>query len=223
MSKMTAIYRLLFAASILAIGFAAKAQISTFDSVDDGWTVTSFANPNANDFSIVSSSSVVYNASGGNGGGYISKTDPDTGDFYFIAPNAFLGNKAGATTLSYDLIYAGTPDYQTHDVILVGTAKKLIYRANPNIVPGPNWSSFTVTLSPASTWLNGIGGPAATATDFAEVLGNLQGLYIKGEYTSGVVETTGLDNVRLEPVPEPASIAVIGFGLAMLVRRKLRS
>lgn len=222
MSKMTGTYRLLFAASMLAGGIVAQAQISTFDANDEGWTVTSFTNPNANDFSIMSSSGVTYNAAGGNGGGYVSKTDPDSGDFYFIASTAFLGNRSGATSLSYDLNYIGTAEYQTHDVVLVGTAKKLIYRANPDIVPGTNWSTFTVSLSPAATWLNGIGGPAATASDFAEVLGNLQGLYIKGEYTSGVIETTGLDNVRLEPVPEPASIAVIGFGLAMLARRKRR-
>jgi hypothetical protein len=204
----------------LTLGAVSNAQIISFDTNDEDWTFTSFAGPSLNDFSVQSTGAVNYNASGGNTGGYISKTDPDNGDFYFIAPSAFLGNKSGATTLSYDIIYNGTVDYQTHDVILVGTTKKLIYRANPNIVPNANWSSITVSLSPASTWLNGIGGPAASATAFSDVLSNLQGIYIKGEYTNGVTETAGLDNVRFDPVPEPASIAAIGLGLAMLARRK---
>lgn len=219
---MTASLRFAFATSLITGATLANAQISSFDANDEGWTVTSFNNPNANDFGVMSTSGVTFNATGGNGGGYVSKLDPDTGDFYFIAPTQFLGNRSGSTTLLYDLIYNGTADYQTHDVVLVGTAKRLIYRANPDIVPGANWATFTVSLSPASTWLNGIGGPAATATDFAEVLSNLQGLYIKGEYTSGVVETTGLDNVRLEPVPEPASIAAVGVGLLALLRRRKR-
>ena len=210
--------RLTTLAAILVTCAVTNAQFSTFNANDEGWTVTSFTNPAANDFSVVSSGAVNYNAAGGNGGGYISKTDPDTGDFYFIAPTAFLGNQSGANLLTYDIIYNGTVDYQTHDVVLAGTAKKLIYRANPNIVPGTNWSSISVSLTPASTWLNGVGGPAATVTDFAEVLGNLQGIYIKGEYTVGVTETTGLDNIHL--VPEPASIAAIGLGLALLTRRK---
>ena len=213
-------YRSIFIASTLAIGAIANAQLSSFSVNDEGWTVTSFTNPNANDFSVMSSSGVTYNSAGGNGGGYVSKLDPDSGDFYFIAPTAFLGNKSGAMTLSYDLIYNGTVDYQTHDVVLVGTAKKLIYRANPNIVPNANWSSVSVSLTPASTWLNGIGGPAATATDFAEVLGNLQGIYIKGEYTNGVVETTGLANVNLNSVPWPSTIAALGLGLVCLIRRR---
>lgn len=212
--------RLVFAASLLSLGAIASAQISSFDTNDEGWIIDSFTNPAGNDFSILSTSAVVYNAAGGNSGGYISKTDPDSGDFYFIAPSAFLGNKSGATTLSYDIIYNGTVDYQTHDVVLVGTAKKLIYHANPNIVPNANWSSISVSLSPASTWLNGIGGPAATASDFSEVLGNLQGIYIKGEYTVGVTETTGLDNVHLDPVPEPASIVATGLGAFLFAKRK---
>ena len=206
--------------SILTLVATGIAQVSSFDANDEGWTFTSFSNPAANDFSVVNSGAVTYNATGGNSGGYISKTDPDSGDFYFIVPSAFLGNKTGATTLSYDIIYNGTVDYQTHDVVLVGTAKKLIYRANPDIVPNANWSSISVSLSPASTWLNGIGGPAATVADFTEVLGNLQGIYIKGEYTNGVTETTGIDNVRLDPVPEPASIAAIGLGLVFLAKRR---
>lgn len=208
--------------SLLAFGAGANAQVSAFDVNDEGWTVTSFTNPAAGDFSIVSSSAPTYNSTGGNGSGFISKQDPDTGDFYFIAPSAFLGDKSVATSLSYDLIYNGTVDYQTFDVVLRSASKMLIYRANPDIVPGANWSTVSVSLAPSSSWKNGVGGPLATATDFSDVLGNLTGLYIKGEYTSGVIEITGLDNVNLQPVPEPATLLALGLGVLAIARKRRR-
>jgi Laminin B (Domain IV)/PEP-CTERM motif len=201
-------------------GSLANAQLSTFDANDEGWTVTSFTNSGTGDFSTFSSSGVIYNAAGGNGGGYVSKLDPDTGDFYFSAPTSFLGNQSGAIGFNYDLKYDSTVDYQTFDVVMRSATKTLVYRSNPNTVPSPNWSSFSVSFSPAATWTVGVGGSVATAADFSDVLGNLSGFYIKGEYTAGVVETTGLDNVNL--VPEPTTffgLAVLACGVAFRRRR----
>jgi hypothetical protein len=44
-------------------------------------------------------------------------------------------------------------------------------------------------------------GALATAADFGNVLGNLSGFFIRGEYPTGLIETPGLDNVPLTGVP----------------------
>ena len=45
---------------------------------------------------------------------------------------------------------------------------------------------------------------------------DLQRLRIRGEYISGVVETTALDNVAITAVPEPASWALMLSGVALV-------
>jgi hypothetical protein len=50
------------------------------------------------------------------------------------------------------------------------------------------------------------------------VLGNLSGLFIRGEYSNGGVGTEfgGLDNVRLRTVPEPSSFMLAATALVIL-------
>src|SRR5882757_10615082 len=84
---------------------ASAAAISTFDTDAENWSVVSFTNPNAGDFSVLGTTAPTYNATGGNPGGFISTVDPDSGDFMFGAPSKFLGNQTGAGSLSYDLNY----------------------------------------------------------------------------------------------------------------------
>src|SRR5262249_40420273 len=88
----------------------------------------------------------------------------------------------------------------------------------------------SIAFAPSSSWHVGTNnGPLATATDFQTVLGNLSGLFIRGEYSVGLVEEPGLDNVRLigpSPVPEPSSFLLFGSVLlpvAVLIARRERA
>jgi hypothetical protein len=70
-------------------------------------------------------------------------------------------------------------------------------------------------------------GALATAADFGNVLGNLSGLFIRGEYTTGLVESPGLDNVRLAgvsaSVPEPSALAMMALaGVTIVLYRRSR-
>jgi hypothetical protein len=61
--------------------------------------------------------------------------------------------------------------------------------------------------------------------DFGNVLGNLSGLFIRGEYTTGLIETPGLDNVNLAgvtaPVPEPSTLAMLAIaGVTVVMFRR---
>ncbi len=204
----------------LCLGQPAQAGvISTFNTNNEGWTIVSFGDLSVNNYSIMSTNTPTYFSTGGNPGGYIaSLTDPDSGDFTFAAPAAFLGNQSSAfgTSLSYDLTYGNTVNYQTSDVMLVGNGMRLLWQSNPPFVPSAAWSTVNVSLAPSSQWnLNSTTGPLATASDFQSVLGNLTGLFIRGEYAGGP-DHTGLDNVQfgsnVAAVPEPSSLTLLGLG-----------
>jgi hypothetical protein len=205
--------------------------ISAFSTDDEGWKVVSFENLTTDNFSIVATYTPTLNLTGGNPGGYISTTDQDNGDLTFSAPAKFLGNVSGATGLSYDLIYpVGAINYQPTDVILMGNGETLLWKSSPDIVPGPSWMSVNLAFVPSAEWHVGTSsGALATAADFGNVLSNLSGLFIRGEYTTGLTETPGLDNVRLagvSAVPEPNTLAMmtlagVTIGVALCGRMAL--
>lgn len=205
----------------LSSPFARGDFVSSFGSGIEGWQVVSFQNLTTDTFTPVATYAPTFHSTGGNPGGYISTTDQDDGDLTFAAPAGFLGNVSGATGLSYDLIYpVGAIDYQPTDVILMGNGLTLLWKSSPNIVPGPSWTSVSLNFVPSTAWHVGTSnGALATAADFASVLGNLSGLFIRGEFTIGLIESPGLDNVRLAgvsaaAVPEPGSFVLLCTGLA---------
>jgi hypothetical protein len=95
----------------------------------------------------------------------------------------------------------------------MGNGETLLWKSSPDIVPGPSWMSVNLAFVPSGEWHVGTSsGALATAADFGNVLGNLSGLFIRGEYTTGLTETPGLDNVRLagvSAVPEPSALAMM--------------
>ena len=196
---------------------ASAAAISTFDTDSENWSVVSFTNPNAGDFSVLSTNAPTFHATGGNPGGFISTVDPDNGDFMFSAPAKFLGNQSGAGSLSYDLNYpVGNLDYKPVDIMLTDGATRLLWLSNPTPSLGPSFTHVAVGLAPSANWhIGSNSGATPTAGDFQAVLSNLTGLFISGEYTAGLIETPGLDNVRLS-VPEPASVILAAVGLVAL-------
>jgi hypothetical protein len=202
--------------------------ISDFSTGDGGWKVVSFENLTTDDFKIVAIYTPSFNAMGGNPGGYISTIDQDNGDLTFSAPGKFLGNVSGATGLSYDLIYpVGIINYQPTDVILMGNGETLLWKSNPDIIPGPAWMSVNLDFIPSTEWHVGTSnGALATASDFSAVLRNLSGLFIRGEYSTGLTETPGLDNVILAgvspAVPEPSTLmmALIASVTVVIFQRK---
>jgi hypothetical protein len=207
----------------LNLTFARGDIVSNFSTGDEGWKVVSFENLTTDNFSIVATYTPDFKLTGGNPGGYISTTDQDDGDLTFSAPAKFLGNASGATGLSYDLIYpVGSINYQPTDVILMGNSETLLWKSSPDIVPGPSWMSVSLDFVPSLDWHVGTSnGTLATGADFSNVLGNLSGLFIRGEYTTGLMETPGLDNVRLAgvsaAVPEPSALAMLAIASVTVV------
>ncbi|MEI8572002.1 PEP-CTERM sorting domain-containing protein [Methylomonas sp. LW13] len=198
---------------------------SSFDVDSENWQIVSFADFSQNNYSIIGQYQPSYVSGGGNRGNYLAANDPDGGDFTFSAPAAFLGAQTSATGLSYDLTYRdGDVNWQTTDVMLVGNGQRLLWKRDPNIVPNSGWTHIVLNFAPSSEWrLDTTDGVFASQSDFHNVLSDLSGLYIHGEYTNGIFETAGLDNVVLQTVPLPGAFWLFGVGFAGFWSRIRRS
>lgn len=210
-------------AATLALVMVAPASALTlagsgFDSGTDGW----FAINGARGFSWIANG-------GDDGGGYVSAADRDGQTlWFFAAPSAYLGNQMAAYggSLSFALksdsnsAPLATPYADVH--LLGANGLRLAYASG--VTPGADWTHYSIALVADGQWhVGALDGPAATAADFAAVLGDLQALRIRGDYRQAV-ETTGLDAVVLSaaPVPEPGSALMLlsGLLLAPLLRRR---
>jgi hypothetical protein len=165
---------------------------STFDVNADGWSVRSFSA----DLCVVSSDFPVdFSSGGGNPGGCVFAIDPDDAWFVFNAPSKFLGDIGWAYegSIAFDrLAEPGPLDDGAFDVILSGAGLLLKYDTQP---PQTAWTRETVGLVEGPGW-TACNGSSPTATEFLSVLHDLDGLYVLGEYRSGV-ECCWLDNVVL--------------------------
>ncbi len=202
------------------------AAFSTFDTGTQGWGVISFANVTVNNFSIIGTYSPTFVSVAGNPGGYIFTGDPDSGDYAFSAPSEYLGNQSSSigATITYDLTHTGEINLQGADVILEGGGLRLVWQSNPELLPTEAWQTVSFVLGPTPGWhVSAMDGAAATTADFENVLANVTGFYIRGEYTFGS-ESAGLDNVRFDSVPEPksAAAAFLCFGFGLLSIRQLK-
>jgi len=162
---------------------------STFDDGVQGWTVTG----DAQDGSVAPT----HNAEGGESGGYLSAADDVAGGVWFwAAPDRYLGEKSDyeGGTLSFALTQSATDSgFEARDVVLASGSTELAYRFDSP--PGTDWTVYEVGLSPAG-WTNSETGDPATDEELQLVLGNVETLWIRGEYRTGS-DTGGLDSVVL--------------------------
>lgn len=195
--------------------------VSTFGTGADGWTgVTSSSGSPSWPISLAGIP-VDYNSTDGNPGGSIRITDPNNDWTYFRAPSKFLGNLSMflGGTLSFDQRLVTTADVANEaneaEVVLMGGGLVLLHEARSSLPTA--WTSLSVSLT-AGNWRvsDTFNGALATQAQVNTVLGNLQELWINAEYYTPVVETIGLDNVMLTPVPEPSQAALLLAGAGLL-------
>lgn len=194
-----------------------EATESRFDSDAQGWTIVDWDSATLS--SIVGSYPAAWNVSGGNPGGYISATDPSGQWFWFSAPSAFLGDRSSVFggRLVFDLS-VDISDGDTTVVMLTGAGKRLYFDGRS---PLPSFTSYSVPLTPAGWRLNDWQtGVTPTSAELQSVLGNLDGVYISGDWHNGI-ESAGLDNVQLVPEPNISALFLLG-GVALTCLAKQR-
>jgi hypothetical protein len=159
---------------------------STFDEDTDGWTIEG------------GGEGPYYSTSGGNPGGYIYGKDAsgEEADWYWIAPQKFLGGQSDAYggVLFFTLTQHDTTDQvqSTHDVILVGGDTELAFDINN---PGREWTNYAVWLHELGGWKKE-NGDKPTKGEMQRVLSALSKLKIHAEYRDGD-DMGSLENVIL--------------------------
>ncbi len=216
---------------------------STFDTNNDGWGTLGFANVGVGTPDFASApvvSAVVFNASGGNPGGFISKEDPDGNWQYFSASAAFLGNQSAALggDLTFDEIIVNNTQPALNPqgplVAITNGSTILVFGGGGGtpVISGTSWNSFNVPLTASSWKVTNFSGATATSAQFNSVLSGLTGLYILSDFwtgSGGDGETLGLDNVDLHapttaaPEPKMTFLLLVGMGLLSARMWKLRS
>lgn len=194
----------------VSFGYARGDIISTFDVDDEGWSVVEFPGP-PYDMFVIPSFSPSYLSTEGNPEGAISTSDQNANLFLFSAPSLFLGGMESfyGGKLSYDLRFIDnglSPGLHHPDVVLWGNDDVLIidYFLDPSSQAG-SWESYSIPLTEAAGWrFDDLSGALASEGQIRKVLGNLTGLYIRGDYWDGL-ERSDLDNPRLTPIPLPAT------------------
>jgi len=192
----------------------AAGPASYFDSDAEGWSALG-------DFAVPAT----WVASGGNPDGNISVVDSVSGGvIYFVAPSKFLGNQLAAfgQTLSFDLKQhtLASNQFNAVDVSLAGGGLTLVLdtAVNPAF---DAWTHYGVDLSSGPWRVSSLGGAVATDGQIKTALGSLSHLQIRAEYQTGA-DTDYLDNVVLETVPAPTTLALLLFGLTALGWRTRR-
>ncbi len=194
----------------------AQAQFSyTFDSDAQGWRRANFSETalTLTDVGPASWNSAGY-IEGDDFAAYAFHVSPDLGGLDAEA--------AYGTNLTLDFSTTGAGALAPFVVLTDGTGA--LYNAR-TWTGGGTFESLSYTLNSSGGWLYGttaLNSTPATESQIRGVLGNLTRIGVTADVADGA-DFTRLDNVTINAVPEPATLAALALGsIALLSRRRSR-
>lgn len=191
------IMRLVWLGALLALcGVAQAAWHWGFDTDNEGWVVADLTTGGPY-HPPVASYSVSHSASGGCLGGHIYRQDPSNRTFSFSLPVEQLPEGQDWSGGRLDFCLRCTHQTWTEEPYVVFVGGDGTELRAPVPLPGTSWSTCRVDLLPEN--LLDADGQAPDEVEFQAVMQQLEAVYIIAEYGSQVVETSGLDEVRLRP------------------------
>lgn len=204
---------------------------SSFESGTEGWTILTYG------FSYPGGGGTgpVQIATGGVGNsGYLRTEDQANGYLFFIAPPSWAGDLTGGT-LSFWLRSFNPDNYSTgtspQPVIWISDGTTDLFALRGGTAPGisgTDWTFNSLLLDPGYAWSTNPSSLVAPAPGVAAtVLSNVTRIGILADWVTryaghplgcnnqsgDCTDITGLDEVRLYPIPEPGTAGLIGAGL----------
>lgn len=193
--------------------FASASIFSDFSTGNEGWSAVNVAPTNL---------AVLESHAAGWSAGHLFESESSfthPGLFVLSAPSAYLGDLSsyyGAVAMfTLSDTQADATIYPS--LLLRGNGIALGYVGTQK--PNVSGTDFVVPLFETG-WIT-LAGVPATPAQMQSVLSNVDVFAINADWTLGGTDVVTLDNVAvLSPVPEPATWAVLGLGLAGVIRRR---